>query len=338
MNLFTNSMVALRLDTGKLAWHFQAIHHDIWDWDLATGPVLFDVDGGRPDRQGRRLARRRPATRTCSNRETGTAAQPDRRDGGADDDRRAGRARSGRRSRSRTRRTASRSCRSARRYPIVTDPELAKRVRPSFHPYLVNEFVITAPGNIGGSNYGSPSFSPRTGLLLRHRQERRVVDQGEAGRRHAEAGTGQHGSLQRHRRAGQDRGDADAGVAGLRSGDRAASLVRSSCRTRRTPAASSRPATSSSSRAGSDLYADRRAIGQAAVPGTTLKRSDPREPADLPGGRPAVRRDRRRQYGSCAGGRAMKFKISDCRFQIGAFRFGCLGCQHSVSSNLKSEI
>jgi glucose dehydrogenase len=50
-------------------------------------------------------------------------------------------------------------------YPIVKDPELAKRVRPSYHPYQVNEFVITAPGNTGGSNYGSPSFSPRTGLF-----------------------------------------------------------------------------------------------------------------------------------------------------------------------------
>jgi glucose dehydrogenase len=29
----------------------------------------------------------------------------------------------------------------------------------------VNEFVITAPGNTGGSNYGGPSFSPRTGLV-----------------------------------------------------------------------------------------------------------------------------------------------------------------------------
>ena len=34
-----------------------------------------------------------------------------------------------------------------------------------FHPYQVGEFVITSPGNTGGANYGSPSFSPRTGLL-----------------------------------------------------------------------------------------------------------------------------------------------------------------------------
>ena len=50
-------------------------------------------------------------------------------------------------------------------YPIVDDPELAPRVRQMFHPYQVNEFVITSPGNTGGANYGSPSFSPQTGLL-----------------------------------------------------------------------------------------------------------------------------------------------------------------------------
>src|SRR5262249_46863215 len=49
INLFSNSIVALRLDTGKLAWYSQAIHHDIWDWDLMTGPTLFDMTvGGRP--------------------------------------------------------------------------------------------------------------------------------------------------------------------------------------------------------------------------------------------------------------------------------------------------
>src|SRR5918993_1202317 len=42
-NLFTNSVVALNIKTGKLVWHYQVLHHDIWDWDLATAPVLFDA-------------------------------------------------------------------------------------------------------------------------------------------------------------------------------------------------------------------------------------------------------------------------------------------------------
>jgi quinoprotein glucose dehydrogenase len=48
-NLFGNSLVAVDAETGKLKWHFQAIHHDIWDWDLPPAPGLVDIvkDGQR---------------------------------------------------------------------------------------------------------------------------------------------------------------------------------------------------------------------------------------------------------------------------------------------------
>jgi quinoprotein glucose dehydrogenase len=42
-NLFGNSVVAVNALTGKYKWHFQTIHHDLWDWDLPAPPVLFDV-------------------------------------------------------------------------------------------------------------------------------------------------------------------------------------------------------------------------------------------------------------------------------------------------------
>ncbi len=42
-NLFGNSLVAVDAQTGKYKWHFQTIHHDLWDWDLPAPPVLFDV-------------------------------------------------------------------------------------------------------------------------------------------------------------------------------------------------------------------------------------------------------------------------------------------------------
>jgi quinoprotein glucose dehydrogenase len=42
-NLFANSLVAVKADTGKLLWYFQVVHHDIWDLDLETPPTLFDV-------------------------------------------------------------------------------------------------------------------------------------------------------------------------------------------------------------------------------------------------------------------------------------------------------
>ena len=46
-NLFTASVVALDAKTGKYRWHFQQVHHDIWDYDGPSPVVLFDlqVDG-----------------------------------------------------------------------------------------------------------------------------------------------------------------------------------------------------------------------------------------------------------------------------------------------------
>jgi len=42
-NDFANSVVALRADTGERVWHFQTVHHDLWDYDVATSPVLFEI-------------------------------------------------------------------------------------------------------------------------------------------------------------------------------------------------------------------------------------------------------------------------------------------------------
>ena len=42
-NLFANSIVAVDAETGKLKWHFQAVHHDLWDFDMPVPPILFDV-------------------------------------------------------------------------------------------------------------------------------------------------------------------------------------------------------------------------------------------------------------------------------------------------------
>ena len=42
-NLFSVSMVAVEAKTGKYRWHFQQVHHDIWDYDSPNPVVLFDV-------------------------------------------------------------------------------------------------------------------------------------------------------------------------------------------------------------------------------------------------------------------------------------------------------
>jgi len=42
-NLFSSSLVALNVETGERIWHFQMVHHDIWDYDAPTAPILTDI-------------------------------------------------------------------------------------------------------------------------------------------------------------------------------------------------------------------------------------------------------------------------------------------------------
>jgi quinoprotein glucose dehydrogenase len=50
-NRYANSIVALKIETGEVAWAFQLVHHDIWDYDLPAQPGLYSVwrDGRRHD-------------------------------------------------------------------------------------------------------------------------------------------------------------------------------------------------------------------------------------------------------------------------------------------------
>jgi glucose dehydrogenase len=42
-NLYANSVVALDVTTGKYLWHFQSVHHDLWDSDQPSAPTLIDI-------------------------------------------------------------------------------------------------------------------------------------------------------------------------------------------------------------------------------------------------------------------------------------------------------
>ena len=42
-NRWANSVVALKAQTGELAWGFQAVHHDVWDWDIPAAPIVADI-------------------------------------------------------------------------------------------------------------------------------------------------------------------------------------------------------------------------------------------------------------------------------------------------------
>ena len=74
-NLFGNSLVALDARTGKRIWHFQTVHHDIWDYDLSAAPQLLTLD-----RDGKKIDAVAVATKHgfvfVFNRETGEPVFP----------------------------------------------------------------------------------------------------------------------------------------------------------------------------------------------------------------------------------------------------------------------
>lgn len=161
MNLFTNATIALHLDTGRLAWYYQAIHHDLWDFDNITGPTLFDVTA--PD--GSPIKGVAAAGKNCLlymwHRETGEpihpmveTAMPTESD--VPDEQVW------------PTQPIPHNARGVpltpfcATFPVVSDSEAAQRARPLYTPYSVEEFYILAHG---GSSWGPLSFSPRTGLL-----------------------------------------------------------------------------------------------------------------------------------------------------------------------------
>jgi quinoprotein glucose dehydrogenase len=74
-NLYGNSLVALECKTGARRWHYQTVHHDVWDYDLPAAPVLVDLK-----RDGRTIPAVAQVTKTgflfVLHRETGEPLLP----------------------------------------------------------------------------------------------------------------------------------------------------------------------------------------------------------------------------------------------------------------------
>src|SRR5262245_17704291 len=130
-NRWTDSIVALNPDTGKLAWGFQATRHDTHDWDAAEVPVLVDAAfGGTPTRLLMQASR------------NGYFYVLDRTTG-----------------------------RSLLTRPFATtnwatgiDQDGRPITNPAKEP--ARDGRLVAPDESGGTNYRSPSFDPETGLLI----------------------------------------------------------------------------------------------------------------------------------------------------------------------------
>ena len=129
-NLYTNSVIALKVATGELAWHFQLIPHDTHDYDAVQVPVLVDaIVAGRPRRL--LLFASKNAFYYVLDRETGRflVGKPFATQTWAEGLDSTGR-------------------------PIP---------RPEAAP--TRGGTLTFPGETGATNWWSPSYSPRTGLF-----------------------------------------------------------------------------------------------------------------------------------------------------------------------------
>ncbi len=162
-NLFTDSVIALTLDTGTLKWYFQETHHDVWDYDSAAPPILFDIEVS-----GQRVKALAHASKNgylyILNRETGQPVHPIKEMPVPTTGARPGEqpwptqpipfTASGK--------PMEPVCPIV---PLDIPPEqLAKaKIVPQYTPMGPNQ--IYAPGSGGGSNYSPISYSPQTGLL-----------------------------------------------------------------------------------------------------------------------------------------------------------------------------
>jgi quinohemoprotein ethanol dehydrogenase len=163
INLFTDSIVALTLDSGRLKWYYQQTHHDVWDYDSGSPPILFDMEV-----RGQRVKAVAEASKNgflyILNRETGQPIHPIKETPVPVETTKPGEQPWPTQP---IPYTASGKPMSpvSPTFPVDIPPErlATYKLVPVFTPTGPNQ--IFAPGTGGGANYGPMSYSPRTGLL-----------------------------------------------------------------------------------------------------------------------------------------------------------------------------
>jgi len=177
--LFADSLVALDVKTGRRKWHYQTVHHDLWDWDLPCAPILFDMQ-----MNGRTIKAIAQPTKHAFlfvfNRETGEPIWPIEERPVPQSD--------------------APKERSSRTQPFPTRPapfdlqgitendlndltpalkaqalEVVKRYKmgPLFTPPVVSSLdgplgTLQVPADVGGGNWPGGSFDPETNRLYIH--------------------------------------------------------------------------------------------------------------------------------------------------------------------------
>jgi len=163
MNLFTDSLIALTLNTGTLKWHFQQTHHDVWDFDSGNQPILFDMQIG-----GQRVRALAEASKNgflyILNRETGKPVHEIRETPVPTEPVRNG---------DQAWPTQPIPYTAAGKpmapvspvFPVDIPAEVLARSKPMPMFTPPGQGQIRAPGTEGGANYGPISYSPQTGYL-----------------------------------------------------------------------------------------------------------------------------------------------------------------------------
>src|SRR5262245_11346331 len=161
-NLFSDSLLALSLDTGKLRWYFQQTHHDVWDYDSANQPILFDMEV-----RGRRVKALAEASKNgflyILDRETGQPVHTIRETPVPTETQIPGEQMSPTQPIPYSASGKMMNVTPVSPVDIPHEATSARTLVPMFTPPGPNQ--IRAPGGEGGSNYGPVSYSPRTGYL-----------------------------------------------------------------------------------------------------------------------------------------------------------------------------
>lgn len=162
-NLFTDSLIALTLDTGRLKWYFQQTHHDVWDYDSGAPPTLFDMQVN-----GRRVKAVAEASKNgylyILDRETGKPVHPIKEMPVPTEGAGPGQ----------TPYPTQPIPFTASGKPMepvcpvtpvdIPKEQLAKfKAVPQFTPMAPGQII--APGANGGANYAPLAYSPQTGFL-----------------------------------------------------------------------------------------------------------------------------------------------------------------------------
>lgn len=169
-NRYANSVVALRGSTGEIVWHFQIVHHDLWDYDVPAQPTLITVQ-----RDGRDIPAVAQATKMgmifLFHRETGEPLFPIEERPVPQTD------------------VPGERTSPTQPFPVLPRPLVPHELRPedawgltpgrrscrSQIESMRNEGIYTPPslkgslvypGLAGGSNWGSVAYEPSRGLLI----------------------------------------------------------------------------------------------------------------------------------------------------------------------------